>query len=212
MKSLLKAITVFLLFISIDCKAQVTVYTDITGRPFNVRNYDGIEGSPYLYDDWMNATVKMGNGSVYKNVALKYNERESKPYFKGKNDEVLEFVDPVAEFTIDDKGVNQHFIASSGTFYQVLADGNTGLLKQQVKEIQQSQAFIGAPPTKTFVSADKYFIMKGGQITPLKKDKKAVLAALANKQTEAEAYIKKGSLNLKNDADLVKLFIYYNSL
>lgn len=210
MKNLLKALAALLLFFTINCKAQVTVFSDITGRPFNTRNYDGIEGSPYLYDDWMSGAVKMSSGAAYNNVYLKYNEYSGKPYFKGKEDQILEFIDPVAEFTITDK--SQRFISSNGKFYELLADGGTKLLKQPLKETQQTMAYVGAPPGKVFVSADKYFTMKDGQLVPLKKDKKGVLTALANKQPEMEAYIKKESPDFKSDADLAKLFTYYNSL
>ncbi|QKJ28956.1 hypothetical protein HQ865_04040 [Mucilaginibacter mali] len=212
MKNLLKATVLVLLFLAFDCKAQVTVYTDVTGRPFNVRNYDGVEGSPYLYDDWMSGTVKMSNGSVYKNVYLKFNGKEGKPYFKGKDDSVLEFVDPIAEFTINNNGADQQFISNNGAFYQVLTNGRINLLKQPVKEIQQNPTYVGAAPTKTFISADKYFILKDNKTTPFKRDKKAVTTALADKQTQIEAYLKKENPNLKDDADLAKLFIYYNSL
>ncbi|QKJ28957.1 hypothetical protein HQ865_04045 [Mucilaginibacter mali] len=208
MKNLLKATAMLLLFFAVDCKAQGNMVTDINGRPYRTKAYDDIEGSPYLYDAWMPGTVKMNYGSVYTNISLKLNEQEGKLYFKGKNDEVLEFVDPVTEFTLN----GMHFIAEAGTFYQVLADGSTKLLKQPVKEIQETKTYGSAVASKTFIAADKYFVMSNGKLTAVKKDKKAILAALAGKQAEVEAYMKKESLNFKNDADLAKLFIYYNSL
>jgi hypothetical protein len=219
MKNLIKASLIIVLFISaITSEVKAQFVSDINGRPYRLKEYTDIEGSPYLYDDWASGTVKIANAQVFSNLYLKYNELEGKLYFKGKTGEVLEFVDQVVEFTISNKIITRHFSSYPGNkpneiaYYELLADGNTKLFKQPVKEIQEIKVYGSAVSSKNFIAVDKYYLLTGGKMIPIKKDKKSVIAGIGKKQPELEAYIKTNSLNLKDDADLAKLIEYSNSL
>jgi hypothetical protein len=206
----------FVFITGIKAQAQVTV-AEVNGQPVIVKNYVDIEGSPYLFDDWVQGSVKLANGSLYNNVALKYNQLDGHPLFRNKTGEAYEFTDAVAEFTLDYKNVTKHFITNvSGptdkAFYETIGDGKTRILKHSIKYIQEIKEYNSATGTKKFKGTEKYFLQMDGKLIPIKNDKKAILAALGKKQPELETYIKSNHLDLKEDGDLADLIIYYNSL
>ncbi|HYK76615.1 MAG TPA: hypothetical protein VEV16_06545 [Daejeonella sp.] len=54
-------------------QCQIAISTDrLTGTPLVAKNYTDIEGSPYLFDDWVWGEVKLVNGTVYPNIPLKF--------------------------------------------------------------------------------------------------------------------------------------------
>jgi hypothetical protein len=193
------------------------------GRVVTTKDYTDIDGSPYLYDNWLPGTVKLSNGQTYKDVMLKYDLLKDEVLFKGKDDEMLAFVQPVTEFTIAKTEIGNvilHFKKgftgltdyTANAYFEVLADGGTQLLKKLTKTITESQQFNSATKTRNFADKITYYIVKSSKITWVKNDKKAILAALANKQPQLEAYLKTNKVDFKNDDDLGRLVTYYNSL
>ena len=215
----------FFVGISLVCfaptlKAQNYVQ-DISGNPIKAITFSDVQGTPFLVDAWYPGSVRLANGNSYKeNLFLKYNIKQDELYFKGKNDETLAFVDPVVEFTIDYKLDHLHYKNgfngingfTNTTFFQVLADGNVQLLKKITKTILEDRPYNSPTVNKVFADVEQYFLIVGGKPVTIKKDKKAILAAIGNKQAELETYIKANNLNVKNDNDAAKLVIYYNSL
>lgn len=202
-----------------NCMAQY-LSNDMMGSPIHTLAYENVNGSPYLSDVWEAGTAKLKKGLTYKeNVFLKYNMMDDELYFKSKTGDPLLFVDAVSEFTINSKTGEKHYKSgynidgyTDRSFFEILADGSAQLLKKNKKVIIENKQYNSASVDKSFDDVSKYYVLLNGKATQVKKDKKSILTALGNKQTELEAYIKKESLNLKNDADLAKLFIYYNSL
>ncbi|MBD1391888.1 hypothetical protein [Mucilaginibacter glaciei] len=214
--------TIIITLLGIGAQAQTA--ENVTGYPVLTKSYIDVEGSPYLAKDYNKGTVKVANGNTYKDVLIKYNQVDDVLYFPGKDDEVLSFADPVTEFTINYlKGGNSiagHYRNgypaidknTVKSYYEVLTDGTAQLLKRTSKYIVKNKLYNSATETQTVNEENGFYIFAGGKMTLIKKDKKFVLPALGNKQNELEGYLKAEGLNLKNDKDLVKLVVYYNSL
>lgn len=207
-------------FLSYNVKAQFL--HDVNGVPLTTSKYEDVTGTPYLVDTWLPGTVKFANGVSYKNnLFLKYNIKDDELYFEGKNNEPLLFIDSVTEFAITNPpGVIHHYRNgykaiggySDKSFFEVLADGSVQLLKKTNKTILESKAYNSPTTERSFVEVSQYYLVRFGTFTPVKRDKKSILAALNDKQPALEKYIKDNGLNVKNDDDLSKLIIYYNSL
>jgi hypothetical protein len=185
--------------------------------------YVDVEGSPYLTKDYNKGTVKLANGSTYKDILIKYNQIDDVIYFQ-RGDDVLSFVEPVKEFTIayikGAKALNGHYRNgypaigknTEKSFYEALTDGTAQLLKRTSKYIIKNKPYNSATETQTINEDISYYIFADSKMTLIKKDKKYILPALNNKQTELDTFIKSNNLNLKNDDDLTRLVVYYNSL
>jgi len=217
----MKRIIPILIFLSLaysSAKAQALV-SDISGNPVSESKYVNVEGNPYLTEEWIKSNVKLANGTVYKDVAVRLDVVTDELLFKNADGKILAFVDPVAEFTFI--STNQHFINGiSGlsnytpkSYFQSLNEGKAKILKKTNKTVVERKEYNSATTTKSFVENSAYFLLTPtGQALPLKKDKKFILSTLADKSGPLETYINDKKLNLKKDADLASLIDYYNTL
>ena len=220
-KSALKLICIFCLcLLSISVRAQFM--TDADGRPLLERRYTDVQGSPYMTDNWQKGTVKLGNGQVHKNVDLKYDKAAEQLTFKGKEGTPLTFIQPVKEFTLPmDNGTGVMVFrngykpvddAASNTFYQVLSDGETALLKRSIKKVLENKPYNSATTVKTFADVNNYYLVKNGSLIKVKRDAKDILPNLTDYSAELQSFIKENKLNLKSEPALIMLITYYNSL
>lgn len=179
------------------------------------------EGTPLLTSNWLSGIVKFSNGTTYKTDFLKYDLEKDQLYFKDtKSDELLLFALPVSEFSLHIG--KQTLLFKSGyaivdrnkptTFYQVLVDGGVQLVKHSTKQAFDERAYNSATTTRTYKEDEYYYLVKNNVPVKIKKDKKQVIIALGNRAAELEAYCAEQKLNLKNEEDLVKLIVFYNSL
>lgn len=208
--------------VSLSLKAQVI--EDANGRPILERQYTDVQGSPYFSDSWQQGSVKMRNGKAYKDVELKYDLVSDEVFFKNAKGDMLGFVDPVVEFnllTADGTGAGVLSFrngykpladATSKTYYQILSDGQTPFAKRVSKKMMESTPYSSATIVKTFGEVTNYYIIKNGQPVKIKKDKKALFAALGDYSAELDEVIRSKKLSLKSDTDFVVLMNYYNSL
>ena len=224
MKTLFKTLllsAVFTLAAVAGASAQFESLNDNMGRPLRAVIHTDVNGTPYLFDDWVKGTVTINKGTQFVGVDLKYDIVSDELIFKSEKGESQTFVEPVREFTLKTEKGNLHVFrngfvpvddAKPISFYEVLVDEKTALLKRSSKSIQEEVSYSSATKVKNFQPATAYYLAKDSKLTKIKNDKKSVLAALPEKSTQLEAYIKAQKLDLKNDSHLVKLIAYYNTL
>jgi hypothetical protein len=211
-----------LLYLGVSNHTKAQLIQNDQGAPFIGINYTDIKGHPYLFENWTEGTVKQNNGKSYTSVQLKYNLLRDELFFKDiRTEQLLAFVIPVVEFKLNDKekgsilfksGYKAIDNNSEKSYYQVLFDGGTQLLKRTSKKINEEKPFNSASTIKSFEVLTFYYISNNNTLIKIRKDKKSVLAALANQSAALENYIQEKSLNLKNEEDLIQLIQYYNSL
>lgn len=205
--------------------AQQYFAQDVNGQPLRTKRYLDVNGSAYLTDSWQKATVELNDGKTY-NLDIKYDMVADNLLFKNKNGDSLAFTQPVKQFKIEllnDSRIGAHLFrsgfpsaggkSSETTFYEVLYDGGTKLLKKRSKTVwEETNTYGSANINKNIIEKVLYFVDKNNQMIPLKNDRKSVLAVLSDKQADVDKYIKDNKLDVKQDADLAKVFEYYNSL
>lgn len=204
--------------------AQFTV-VDVTGQPFMTKSYTDVRGSAYLYDTWMKGSVTTDKGVTYEGIELMYDQVANELIFKSSSGETKTFVQPIIEFSIKTmkdevmlkeqvfrKGFVPVDAASPETYYEVLTDGEAQLLKRTAKAIFEELPYGASSKVKTFQSEIHYYIAKNGKLIKIKKDKKSILRALSDEETEIEEYIKNKRIDLKKDEGLASLVAYYNSI
>ncbi|QCR24217.1 hypothetical protein [Pontibacter sp. SGAir0037] len=209
----------------LNVHAQIAIVGDVQGRPAVTRSFTDIQGSAYLYDSWEKGKVKMMNGTIHDNMELMYDQVNDELIFKGLSNQPQTFLHPVHEFTIS-KVVNNHVVeerkfrkgfspvdgANNMATYEVLAEGNTLLLKRTAKVVFEDLPYGSSTKVKTIRENTHYYIAVADKLVKIKNDKKSVLQVLNSKSTEIDRFIKENKINFKDDADLSKLIAYYNTL
>lgn len=189
---------------------------DFRAKAVLEKQYTDVKGSPYLQEDWAEGLVKLANGNTYANVPLKYDQVTGELIFRDKAGKVLTFADPVREFKLSGQLFRSGYKVvdsnSDHTFYLVLYDGTSTLLKDARKNIIQHRAYNSATTVKSIVETPVWYLLINGQPVKVRKDKKSVLAALKTNTAELEKYISENNLNLKDDQDLARLIAYYDSI
>jgi hypothetical protein len=196
--------------------AQIAL-VDQLGRPIQAKHYTNIIGSPFLSDNWATGSVKMTSGIMYEGMQLMYDQLEDQLLFRNQAGQTQLFADPVLEFSILERVFRKGYTPVDGAaptaFYEVLADGRTQLLKRTSKKVFEDLPYGSSTKVKTIQENDNYYISQSGSVLiKIKKDKKTLLAVLDDQKPKLEAYTKSERLDLKKEADMVKLLAYYNTL
>jgi len=193
---------------------------DISGRPYSSKALDEIDGSPFLLADWNWGVVKFRNGRFAKDLSLHFNVYNNQLYFK-KEEKQLEFELPVQEFMIrylkDNDSVAVFYRSGFPetektnweTFWELLNDGNMKLLKYRYKVISSFRPYNSAE-RKKFDDREQLYAYVDGRMLKLKKDKESIIEALPQHKAAILGIVEQKKLKLKNEEDIVKLFVELN--
>ena len=203
---------------------QQIFISDVNGQAFT-NKYEGIAGNVYDQADYRLAKITLKDGRVYNDVKARINLLEHEVNFIASNGQegylgkgmATEIVYTVPKEIGQDLQVfqcgfppidNQNRIS----FYQILLNGKTSLLKSVYKSIQERNNDMSGERYKEFATYENMYLLKEGVMVRVKKDKSSVVALLKDKEEAMKQYIDTQKLNLKNEAHLVALIKYYNSL
>lgn len=223
-----KAVCAFLLvFTGLSSRGQHIFDTrvlDTQGRPLKVSAYTDVQGNAYLVDYWIKGTVKFESEKTVSDIPLRYDMVSGELQFQNPAGQILTFAEPVAEFLIPypEEGVitSKPFRngfkaadnATEATFYQILFDGSITLAKRASKVIKERRMYNSATVEKTFDLVETYYLIHDNQPLKIKRDRKMILAFAGSKKSALEAFVKSHNLDLKREADLIKLVQHYNSI
>jgi len=197
---------------------------DADGQKVNTSAYQDVSGSADYKMDWADGSLTRKSGKQYASVKLKYNAYNDQVEFQdSKGDALTPVFADVNGFTIKGIGDNKtDMVFANGfpavdnqtpaSFYVVLSNGKTKLLKHISKSVKETQGFGDGTVTKNFADQQVYYVLKNGVMTKIKPEEKDVLAALPDKAQQLTDYAKTNKIGFKKDEDLGKIFDYYNTL
>jgi hypothetical protein len=203
---------------------QQIFISDVNGQAF-INKYEGIAGSVYDQSDYQLAKITLKDGRVYNDVKTRINLLEQEVNFiasngqegflgKGMASEIA-YIDSQKE-TQDIKIFQCGFPPIDNqnriSFYQILFNGKTSLLKSVYKSIQERNNDMSGERFKEFATYENMYLLKDGTMVRIKKDKSSIIALLQDQNQAIKKYIDEQKLNLKNEAHLIDLVKYYNSL
>jgi hypothetical protein len=181
-----------------------------------VENTEYKNGSPYFKENWLHASVILNNNKRYDELQGKLNIMSGE--FLYKNQEGAQFVAQagIKQIEFTDNGdrflfINSTTLSNEGSkkiWYQQLHSGAVTLYKQLEKNIVESTPFNSATIEKSIKTKEKYFLLKGQMLIPIKKMKD--LLEVLNDQPAALQKINKGKQF--SEKTLVEIVSYYNSL
>ena len=203
---------------------QQIFLSDVNGQAF-VNIYDGINGSVYDQTEYQLAKITLKDGRVYNDVKTRINLLEQEVNFIASNGQEGFLGKGMASEIayIDDKeGVQNVKVFQCGfppidnqnriSFYQILLNGKTSLLKSVYKSIQERNNDMSGERFKEFATYENIYLLKAGTMSRIKKDKSSLLVLFQDKKEAITKYIDDQKLNLKNEAHLKALVQYYNTL
>jgi hypothetical protein len=214
----LVAAAVLSMVFSMQASAQSELISDYMGRPLMLTQYTDVKGSPFLYDEWKEGFVEMQSGKAFSGVKLKYDQVEDELMFLNSKGEELLFVEPVVKFELNKRHFHKGYTATDGTpptaFYEVLVNGPVQLLKRISKKVYEEVPYSSATKVRSIIATEAYYVSvaEDASLIKIKKDKKSLLQALPGKKIELEQYVKDQLLDLRQEAHMVILMNYYNTL
>jgi len=191
------------------------------GNLLYIYQYTDIQGSPFLYDDWIDGAIVL-NQSQLNHVKLKFDTYSNK-FVINKNDtsyEISKAINEVRFFPNNDtsnariyrKGFNINMRLNPNVYMQVMAEGKLTLLKYTYKDLEEYNEYGSATKYKRFRDGQQYFILKDGQYISTTLTKKNLQDALNDKWAAVSDFLNKKGLNGKDEKSWIAAFRFYNSL
>jgi len=198
--------------------------SDGNGRAFE-NKYAEMTGTPYFIPNFKQSDIILKDGRKYKNIPARINLLEQELNFISSNGEegyigkglvseivvydTLKSVPRLSRFISGVPAIDQQ---NSISFYQVLVTGNCSLLKSISKNIEERSNELSGERSKEFATRENMYVFKQGVIKRLKKDNSLFSDFFQDKIDAVNKYYKDENLNIKNEAHLIQLMNYYNSL
>jgi hypothetical protein len=203
---------------------QQIFLSDVNGQAF-VNKYEGINGSVYDNIEYQLAKIILKDGRVYNDVKTRINLLEQEVNFIASNGQEGFLGKGMASEIayIDSKTETQNIkIFQCGfppidnqnriSFYQILLNGKTSLLKSVYKSIQERNNDMSGERFKEFATYENMYLLKDGTMSRIKKDKSSLRALFQDKKEAITKYMEDQRINLKNEAHIIDLVKYYNTL
>jgi len=181
------------------------------------KEMDKIDGNPYLSRDFMDGMFILNDGKEFRGP-LRYNIYAQEIEFETPQGDICTFSDPgdVKVITINDRNFIYAPDNATGkkTYYEVLLTGEVSLLCHMNVIFEQPQSagpYQSARPPRFIQKPDRFYLMTGENITPVKKISK-MLTVFPDHQDELTQYIKNEKINMREAEDVLRVVRYYKSL
>ncbi len=179
-----------------------------------------IDNANYLFHpDYLKARLFTKEGKLLSDVKYKLLLQDSRLFYLGSDGSDMEVISPIirVEFdmpngtvTVFEKGFQPVGNLNENNFYQVLTEGKAKLLLD-TKFVTETKQVYGTGAVTTTDKILNYYGVIDGKILNL-SNADQLLTLMADKKEEINAYLKKEKVKFKKQADLEKLFNYYNQL
>jgi len=176
----------------------------------------------FIKQEWTQGTVKFKSGRPDMEVPVIFDVHSDMPYYLLGNS-IMEFVDPVSEFSLLVPFKKDSLIMryrrfypaiqanTEQTFYQVLVEGKVQLLKCQSKTILLFKD-ADSPEEKKKEPSELYFAyMPGKTIVQVGFDAAKILNSMSEYEWAIKDILKKEKLKVKDEGKLVDLFVMLNN-
>lgn len=193
-----------------------------SGNLITTGAYTNYENTPYIPTDWLPGTLVTPTGQQYAVNLLHYNaDLDQAEYQIGE--QVFRPRFAVRQIVLGDStsasarrfrnGFPAVDYQTPASFYEVLHDGKTKLLKRTKAVQLDVTGYNSATKQKRFDFNETYYLARIGN-TPVrvKRDKKSLLESLADRGAQVEEFISRGKLKFRNWDEVGKVLQFYDGL
>lgn len=190
--------------------------TGLAGTPYKETETTDGERSPYLFSEWYMGTVRTNDDIVHDGVKIRYDLKKDEVEYMADSGLYRVSSSGIKEFTIP-TGTDLYIFKngypavgeqSDKSFYRVIYDGNTKLLKKYVAPIKVEKA----SATRTLEPDAKLYIMKNDKLNPVQlNNRNSFLKLLTDEKNKMNYVIRESQLDFAADDDLRTLLEEYDS-
>jgi hypothetical protein len=217
------SLTAFLaVFMAFSAYAQMITIPDNAGAPIRERKYAGVEGSPYLFDDWLKGDITLTDDKVKEDVPIRYNSHLDQVEIVNNGQRLALNPGAIKGFTIYSYNENGNRIThqfrngfnldsySKNDFFQVLYDGENKLLvKLKNQLIEGANNSYGASMGDRFDTSKKYYLVKeDGTVHNVKLRRRDLKKAFPEKVQEMKAFQREQGADLGSEVGVITFLSY----
>lgn len=190
--------------------------------------YEGVRGTPYLFNKWKRGNVYLNNNTLIKNVNIKYNIYTDDLLYlnSSSGDSLIIDRSKIYKFEIIDKLSDDIILIEEmqtkpgkpdkKTFVRVIYDGKSKFILKYIKSFIRANykgAYASGNKYDEYTDDQQYFIfIDENNPAKIKLNKKSFIKTLSAKEDKVKAFISMHNLTLKNENEVVELLEYYDSL
>ena|GEM_PF-5336041 len=183
-----------------------------------ITSYEKIQGTPYLFPDYREATIVRDDSSRYQGK-LRYDVYTDEMEFQVHGN--IYWITPrerITRIVLDGRTFLFLPVEGSrkGAFFELLTEGNCRLLAKYVVTFHEAE---GAKPYQDpkparFGPVRKTFFCScsGSPAIPIRGKKNLLTRCFSSHTEEMAHFMRKEHLSLGREQDLIRLFRHYNSL
>ncbi len=209
-----------------NIKGGTAFANDINGMPLYLKMETKTEGSVYFYDNYTLADITMPQGTIYKNVLVKYNLLENQLQYQLEDGKEMIAVSPVSRIVFhplvtNGDSLNQVILTggagvinkSGATVFQLIDTGKISLLRKITLTWRDDTQYGQAGSVRKYVRTEnEYWLATGEVYTKLERSRSFFVKYSGDKGEQVGTYIDKIQPKYKSVEDLLKIVRYYNTL
>ncbi|MCF1749854.1 hypothetical protein [Mariniradius sediminis] len=189
-----------------------------TGAPITANPYAGVKGSPYI-GDFESGAIIFNEKDTAENIQIAFNGYANSLEVKVDGQLFAYSPQKILGFVISPDGRPELYRSGfvlpglgENRFVQILEDGNYTLIKHKYKTLgNDPSATYGTQNAKAFNPAEDVFVAKDGVVKAWKTKTKNLEEIFGPDYAKVAALIKENGLNIRDEADVIRLFRLLNS-
>ena len=186
-------------------------------KPFRLPALSDVGGSPFLTEDFVSATVDLGQGRIVKDVLVKFNAFNNNILVQKEGKELkLDIFELVSYSQMDNRGIDKQYVFKAGypaidnqnenAIYQVLSMGPSVHFLKYISQKVEDVITLGDYSRREIVTTEHYYVYTpGGNIVKLKSmksGKQSLMEALPALASRIEEIASTKNLRLKSESDI----------
>lgn len=224
---IMKKLLFLLLLLPFFAQAQLSYFKTQSGGVLFGSKYKTVEGSPYLFEEYARGYVTDQSGKNHEGYLMYDAYSDELEFYSETQSKLILNAKQYPSFTVYEYGENgtvvQEIKYISGfegdkfkpiTYLRSLYDGKTKLLVWQKVQLHEPTSSYGQATTVSKFTAkeNEFLVLDNGQVLDFSRRANWFKKNLSDKGNKAKKFITDEKLDLKTDADLLKLLTYLDTL
>lgn len=191
---------------------------DIFPTAVQPKSRAGVQGSPFVTDQWLLARLVMPDSVIADSVYIKLNALDKKLHFKDDNGDEMQATIRISRITIIDQNPAWHnaefrtgLDKDPNAFFQILADGSKVQLLKKMSVVLWETKVLGEEDKRSLQLETELYFASGNTLFKANKKCSALSELFADKKDAIMQFISAGELSCNKEGDMKKIADYYNA-